>query len=94
MWQDVTFRLEILSSLYIIRSDTLRTVVVEAREDGFGKAVLDLKVQPVAVIGRTIDCMDYLQVRCRDKSLLPTEQPEFNPTTAVLSYSGFISRAK
>ncbi|XP_014482930.1 PREDICTED: proto-oncogene tyrosine-protein kinase receptor Ret [Dinoponera quadriceps] len=40
------------------------TVIVEASEEGFGKAVLEIQVQPVATKAEAINCTDFLQDMC------------------------------
>ncbi|XP_019697770.2 proto-oncogene tyrosine-protein kinase receptor Ret isoform X1 [Harpegnathos saltator] len=40
------------------------SIIVEASETSFDKAVLDILVQPVAVTTKTIDCTDFLQDMC------------------------------
>ena len=41
-------------------------------EKNFDEAVLEIKVQPVPVKGKTINCADFVQVNSRNK-LLPSE---------------------
>ncbi|XP_032666681.1 proto-oncogene tyrosine-protein kinase receptor Ret isoform X1 [Odontomachus brunneus] len=47
-----------------LKKNGVDTVIVEASEEGFGKAVLDIQVQPVAVTAETINCTDFLQDMC------------------------------
>ncbi|XP_072765447.1 proto-oncogene tyrosine-protein kinase receptor Ret isoform X2 [Anoplolepis gracilipes] len=46
------------------QNGTLGTVIIGASEKGSRKAVLEMKVQPIPVIGETINCTEYLQDMC------------------------------
>lgn len=39
-------------------------IVIKATEKNFGEAVLEMKVQPVPVKGKTINCVDFVQDMC------------------------------
>ncbi|XP_025989193.1 proto-oncogene tyrosine-protein kinase receptor Ret isoform X1 [Solenopsis invicta] len=39
-------------------------VIIKATEKNFGEAVLEIKVQPVPVTGKTINCADFVQNMC------------------------------
>ncbi|TGZ49245.1 Uncharacterized protein DBV15_08489 [Temnothorax longispinosus] len=39
-------------------------IVIKAMEKNFDEAVLEIKVQPVPVMGKTINCADFLQDMC------------------------------
>ncbi|EZA50053.1 hypothetical protein X777_11717, partial [Ooceraea biroi] len=46
------------------KNGALNTIVIEANKKGFGEAVLEIKVQPVLVKGKTVNCADYIQDMC------------------------------
>ncbi|KAH0948767.1 hypothetical protein HN011_004634 [Eciton burchellii] len=60
----VTYRENDILLQSLPKNGTLGTIVIEANEEGFGKAVLEIKVQPVPVKGKTINCADYVQDMC------------------------------
>lgn len=46
------------------QNGTLGTIIVKASEKGFSEALLEMRVQPVPVMGETINCADYMQDMC------------------------------
>ncbi|GAB1866896.1 Proto-oncogene tyrosine-protein kinase receptor ret [Camponotus japonicus] len=46
------------------QSGTLGTIIVRASEKSSSEALLQIKVQPVPVMGRTINCTNYMQDMC------------------------------
>ncbi|KAM0734995.1 Proto-oncogene tyrosine-protein kinase receptor Ret [Formica fusca] len=46
------------------QNGTLGTIIVKASEKGSSEALLEIKVQPVPVMGETINCTDYMQDMC------------------------------
>ncbi|XP_050459947.1 proto-oncogene tyrosine-protein kinase receptor Ret isoform X1 [Cataglyphis hispanica] len=46
------------------QNGTLGTIIVKASEKGFSEALLKIKVQPVPIMGETINCTEYMQDMC------------------------------